>query len=88
MNYYLSEGERKYLERRKAELEKTIKAAALKNDSLVGEPKFYKDVQYQMNQRGNFLCINPRYHELEGVFTTAFMLHKAIDDIEKLKPRS
>ncbi|GFM77536.1 hypothetical protein PSCICO_37980 [Pseudomonas cichorii] len=86
MNCYRSEGERQYLEHRKAELEKTIKAVALKNDSPVGEIKTYKGVQYQMNQRGNFLCINPR-PELEGVFTTAFILHNVVDELERLKPK-
>lgn len=82
-NYYVSEGERQYLEQRKAESEAMVKWATAKNTSLVGEIKTYKGISYQMQQRGSFVCINlPPNSVLEGSFTTAFALHKFIDNME------
>ncbi|MCF5272164.1 hypothetical protein GIW19_17890 [Pseudomonas syringae] len=83
MNYYLSEGERQYQEHRKAQLKAMIEQAEVSNNSLVGEVKTYKGVSYQMHQRGSYVCVGlPKNSPLEGTFTSAFALHKIIDDME------
>lgn len=87
MNYYMSEGERQYQEHRKAQLKAMIEHAEVSNNSLVGEVKIYKGVSYQMHQRGSYACIGlPKGSPLEGTFTSAFALHKIIDDMEISKP--
>ncbi|WP_449125288.1 hypothetical protein [Pseudomonas viridiflava] len=87
MNYYMSEGERQYQEHRKAQLKAMIEHAEVSNNSLVGEVKTYKGVSYQMHQRGSYACIGlPKGSPLESTFTSAFALHKIIDDMEISKP--
>lgn len=62
-------------------------AAEARNKTVVGDLKTYKGVQYKMNQRGNYLCVEPNHPNLEGLFTTQLTLHKIIDEIEKSKVR-
>lgn len=80
---YISDGERQYLEQRKAASEATERWAIAKNLKLVGDPKTYKGVRYQQQQRGSFICLNvPEDSDLQGSFTTALTLHKIIDSLE------
>jgi hypothetical protein len=83
---YISDGERQYLEQRKAEQEATERWATAKNTELVGDPKTYKGIRYQMQQRGSFVCLNvPVNSVLQGSFTTALTLHRIIDSLEANK---
>lgn len=85
-NTYVSEGEREYLKQRKAEHEATERWATAKNTELVGDPKTYKGIRYQMQQRGSFVCLNvPTDSVLQGAFTTALTLHRIIDSLEANK---
>lgn len=78
IDQYMTEGER---QRRAA-----AEAAEKGNVTLVGELKTYKGVSYQMQQRGSYTCVDlPPNSGLEGLFTTAFALHKFIDDLQKSK---
>ena len=82
-NYYISEGEREYLAKRKADAEATELWVKEKNLLLVGDVKTYKGIRYQMQQRGTFVCLGlPVGSPFDGHFTTALTLHKIIDDME------
>ncbi|AMS13214.1 hypothetical protein A3218_02365 [Pseudomonas chlororaphis] len=84
--HYMSDGERQYLEKRKAESAALALLIETKNSRLVGDVKTYKGINYQMEPRGTYVCLNlPSLSELEGSFTSAFALHKIIDDMERLK---
>ena len=81
--HYMSEGERHYIEKRKAALAATAEWIDSKNSTLVGEVKTYKGVEYQMEPRGTYVCLNqPASSSLIGSFTSAFALHKIIDDLK------
>lgn len=81
--FYRSEGEANYLAERKAEAEKKAAAIAVKNAMLVGEIKEYKGISYQMNQMGNYTCLNlPPLSGLDGAFTSTQILHSIIDKME------
>ncbi len=87
MSYnYISDGERQYLEKRKAEAAAMELIIETKNNALVGDVKTYKGINYQMQPRGTYVCLNLSPHSgLDGSFTSAFALHKIIDDMERLK---
>lgn len=81
--FYRSEGEANYLAERKAAAQQKAQAIATKNAMLVGEPKKYKGISYQMNQMGLYQCINlPPLSGLDGVFTSSQTLHSIIDKME------
>ena len=81
--HFMSEGERQYIEKRKAALATTAEWIDSKNSKLVGEVKTYKGVEYQMEPRGTYVCLNqPASSSLSGSFTSAFALHKIIDDLK------
>ncbi|MDH4565516.1 hypothetical protein E8E95_02335 [Pseudomonas sp. BN414] len=80
---YRSEGEALYLAERKAQAQEKAAAIAIKNAMLIGEIKEYKGVRYQMNQRGNYECLDlPPLSGLDGAFTSALILHSIIDNME------
>lgn len=75
--------EQQYLKRRKEAQANAVEAIKVKNALLVGEAKEYRGIQYKMNQRGNYECINLQpLSGLDGTFTTTHVLHKAIDTIK------
>lgn len=81
---YRSEGEEQYLADRKAASELLRKEIVIKNAMLVGDIKEYKGISYQMNQRGNYQCVDlPPLSNLDGVFTSAQTLHSIIDKLER-----
>lgn len=83
---YISDGERQYLAKRKAEAVDTALLIKTKNNALVGDVKSYKGIDYQMQPMGTYVCLNlPPLSSLDGSFTSAFALHKIIDDLERLK---
>jgi hypothetical protein len=83
---YISDGEREYLEKRKAEAAAMELIIETKNNALVGDVKTHKGVNYMMQQRGTYVCLDlPLHSDLEGSFTSTFALHKIIDDMERLK---
>jgi len=84
--HFMSEGERQYIEKRKAALTATAEWIDSKNSKLVGEVKTYKGVEYQMEPRGTYVCLNQSASSnLSGSFTSAFALHKIIDDLKTTK---
>lgn len=84
--HFMSEGERQYIEKRKAALATTAEWIDSKNSKLVGEVKTYKGVEYQMEPRGTYVCLNQSASSnLSGSFTSAFALHKIIDDLKTTK---
>ncbi|MBF3054928.1 hypothetical protein HKW90_11095 [Pseudomonas aeruginosa] len=81
---YKSEGEERYLAERKAASELQRKEISIKNTMLVGDTKEYKGISYQMNQRGNYQCVDlPPLSGLDGVFTSTQILHSIIDKLER-----
>ncbi len=83
MSSYLSETEKEYLQEKRTQAELFDKQIAIKNSALVGEPKEYKGVEYSMNQRGLYECINvDSSSPLYGVFTSTSILHSIIDKLE------
>ncbi|MDR7285700.1 alkyl hydroperoxide reductase subunit AhpF [Pseudomonas corrugata] len=83
---YISDGEREYLEKRKAEAAAMELFFEAKNNELVGDIKTYKGINYRMHQRGHYQCLDlPPLSGLDGSFTSTFMLHKIIDDMERMK---
>lgn len=83
MSSYLSETEKEYLQEKRTQAELFDKQIAIKNSALVGEPKEYKGVEYSMNQRGLYECINvDSSSPLYGVFTSTSVLHSIIDKLE------
>lgn len=83
-DFYRSEGEARYLAKRAEERKKKADSIAISNAMLVGEIREYKGVRYQMNQRGNYVCLNiPPLSGLEGAFTSTQILHSIIDKLQK-----
>ncbi len=82
--FYRSEGEARYLAQRAEERKEKAESIAINNAMLVGEIREYKGVRYQMNQRGNYVCLNiPPLSGLEGAFTSTQILHSIIDKLQK-----
>ena len=79
---YVSPAEQRYREERQTrnvELDAEIKE---KNKRLVGEPKSYRGVTYQLRQDGLYLCLNlPKGCAMGEVFTNERVLKKCIDDL-------
>jgi hypothetical protein len=83
---YISDGERQYLEKRKAETAALELIIETKNNALVGDVKTYKGINYQMQQRGTYICLGlPPLSGLDGSYTSTFSLHKIIDDMARMK---
>jgi hypothetical protein len=83
MSSYLSDAEKAMLEEKRLQTEQLDKHIAKKNSALVGDPKEYKGITYSMNQRGLYECININTTSpLNGVFTSASILHSIIDKLE------
>lgn len=81
--FYRSKGEDLYIAERKALAKQTAAAIDIKNAMLVGEPREYKGISYQMNQRGSYECLDlPPLSGLDGAFTSAPILHSIIDKLE------
>lgn len=88
-DFYRSEGEVRYLAQRAEERKKKADSIAISNAMLVGETREYKGVRYQMNQRGNYVCLNiPPLSGLEGAFTSTQILHSIIDKLQKDEGKS
>ncbi|MFG0858996.1 hypothetical protein [Pseudomonas sp. CJQ_13] len=80
---YYSDAEAQYLAERKAQTQQKAADILIKNSLLVGEVKEYKGVRYQMNQRGNYVCLDlPTSSKLDGAFTSTQILHSIIDKLE------
>lgn len=80
---YYSDAEAHYLTERRAQTKQTAVDILIKNSLLVGEIKEYKGVRYQMNQRGNYVCLDlPFSSKLDGAFTSTQILHSIIDKLE------
>lgn len=83
MSCYLSDAEKEYLQEKRTQAELFDKQIAINNSALVGEPKEYKGVEYSMNQRGLYECINvDSSSPLYGVFTSTSVLHSIINKLE------
>lgn len=83
MSCYLSDAEKEYLQEKRTQAELFDKQIAINNSALVGEPKEYKGVEYSMNQRGLYECINvDSSSPLNGVFTSTSVLHSLINKLE------
>ncbi|MNZ82726.1 hypothetical protein D3C78_1014310 [compost metagenome] len=81
--FYRSEGEAQYLAERKEAAQQKAAHIAAKNEMLVGTVREYKGISYQMNQRGNYECLNlPPLNGLDGAFTSTQILHSIIDKME------
>lgn len=81
---YLSDEERHSLEQAKKDKAALDQSIAANNASLVGEPKEYKGVTYQMRQNGLYVCLNiPTTSPLAGAFTSAGAIHKLVDELER-----
>jgi len=83
MSSYLSDAEKEMLEEKRIQTQQLDKHIAKRNSALVGEPKEYKGITYPMNQRGLYECINiDSTSPLNGVFTSASILHSIINKLE------
>ena len=81
--FYRSEGEASYLAKRAEERKEKAAYITAVNTMLVGEIKEYKGIRYQMNQRGNYVCLDlPPLSGLDGAFTSTHILHSIIDKME------
>lgn len=81
--FYRSDAESKYLAKRKLEARKLSEDATNRNSMLVGAIKEYKGISYQMNQRGQYQCVNLHpLSGLDGTFTSSHALHSIIDNME------
>lgn len=88
-DFYRSEGESRYLAKRAEERKEKADSITISNAMLVGETREYKGVRYQMNQRGNYVCLDtPPLSGLEGAFTSTQILHSIIDKLQKDEGKS
>jgi hypothetical protein len=81
---YISEAEKYRLEESKRSKDELDRVIAEKNASLVGDPKEYKGVIYQMKQNGMYVCLNASSGgKLAGLFSSPQAIRKLVDDMEK-----
>lgn len=79
---YVSPEEQAYREERKAREIELNAYAKEKNSRLIGEPKSYMGVTYQLRQDGLYVCTNlPKNCILGEVWTSERILRKSIDDL-------
>lgn len=80
---YISLDEKNRREDSKKQREAMDKSIAERNARLVGEPKEYKGVMYQMKQNGMYECLNASEgNQLTGLFTSPQAIKKHIDELE------
>ncbi|HEY9130368.1 MAG TPA: hypothetical protein VIM98_01320 [Dyella sp.] len=81
---YISEAEKYRLEENKRSKDALDRVIAEKNASLVGYPKEYNGIIYQMKQNGMYVCLNASQNgKLAGLFSSPQAIKKLVDDMEK-----
>lgn len=82
---YVSAGEAEYREQRRQSNIDKDNYILQANRALVGEPKTYKGISYQMKADGQFTCLGlPPLSGLDGTFNSTNILHSIIDDLERV----
>lgn len=82
MSAYISEAEKIYLAKRREEKQQLDIQIAQSNAALSSIIREYKGHRYAMNAMGNFVVLEPKHKNLEGIFTTPHCIHSVIDKLK------